>query len=118
MTGRDIVESVKKIYDSVGDDVLFRAVERLERMIEKAVGAKHKNFEKEALLLGCGGGVTDGYDDMYNAYVNREAARSIENWECYGNYDSIFALRWVDFNKEVVRTHKSEKKEFGPDWRW
>lgn len=118
MTAREAVEIAKKVNSSVSDDVLFRALARLEKMIERLTGREEREFQKEGKLLACGGGVCDGYDDMYTVYLKREAALSIEDWDCYSSYDTIFALRWTDFLKEHTKTHRSENKAFGPDWRW
>lgn len=118
MTGREAVEIVTKVNNSVAEDVLFRALKRLERMIEKYTGREHREFEDEGVLLGCGGGVCDGYDDMYTVYLKREAALSIEDWDCYASYDAIFAIKWSEFMKEFVRGHQSENQSFSPDWRW
>ena len=118
MTGRKAVEIAKKVNNSVSEDIFFRALERLERTIEKHTGREHREFDEDNTLLACGGGVCDGYDDMYTVYLKREAALSIEDWDCYGSYDAIFAIKWSEFMKEFVREHKSENQSFTPDWRW
>jgi hypothetical protein len=118
MTGREAVEIVKKVNGNVAEDVLFRALERLEIMIEKYTKREHREFDAEATLYACGGDVCDGYDDMYTLYLKREAALQLEDRDCYASYDAMFALRWSEFMKEFVRGHKSENQSFSPDWRW
>lgn len=111
------VDIAKKVNSEVSEDILYRACERLEGMIEKYAKLTHKKFDKEAELIAAGG-VYDGYDDLYTIYLKREAALSVEDWDCFGSYDALFALKWNDLCREIVRTHEPEAQSFGPDWRW
>lgn len=120
MTAMEAVESAKSsgTVSGAADDVLYRAVERLEIMIEKLTKREHKELDREAPLLACGGGVAIGYDEMYDAYIKREGCRIREDWECYGNYDTMFAIEWKKLETEYVRNHEPEPQRFKPDWRW
>lgn len=111
------VEIAKRVNGQVGDDILYEAIKRLERMIEKYAKLPHKEFDKNAVLTAAGG-VYDGYDDIYTLYLKREAALHIEDWNCFPSYDALFVNRWDELCKEIVRTHEPEKQSFGPDWRW
>lgn len=117
MNAIEAVEIAKKVNREIGEDVFFRACERLERMIEKYAELPHKEFSKEADLIAAGR-VYMGYDDLYTIYLKREAALAIEDKDCFADYDALFALRWSDLCREIVRTHKPEAQSFGPDWRW
>lgn len=116
MNATEAVEIAKKVNSEVSEDVFFRACERLERMISEYARLKHKQFDRTAPLIAAGGEYC-GYDDLYTIYLKREAALSIEDWDCFGSYDALFALRWSDLCSEIVRKHKHEGESFG-DWRW
>lgn len=111
------VEIAKKVSGDVSEDILYRACERLEMMIEKYAKLPHKEFNKEADLIAAGG-VYNGYDDLYTIYLKREAALAVEDWDCFSSYDALYAIKWSDLCREIVRTHKPEAQSFGPDWRW
>ena len=111
------VEIAKKVSGDVSEDILYRACERLEMMIEKYAELSHKEFDRNALLIAAGG-VYNGYDDLYTIYLKREAALCIEDWDCFSSYDALFAIKWSDLCKEIVMTHNPEAQSFGPDWRW
>ena len=141
------VEIAKKVSGDVSEDILYRACERLEMMIEKYAELKLCNrckniklndenkcenystdkngkcqkyefkFDKEAPLIAAGG-VYNGYDDLYTIYLKREAALAVEDWDCFSSYDALYAIKWSDLCREIVRTHKPEAQSFGPDWRW
>ena len=117
MNAIEAVEIAKKVSGEVGEDVFFRACERLERMIEKYAKLPHKVFDRNAPLIAAGGEY-DGYDDLYTIYLKREAALAIEDWDCFSSYDALYAIKWSDLCREIVRTHKPEAQSFGPDWRW
>jgi hypothetical protein len=110
------VDIAKKVSGEVSEDILYRACERIEMMIEKYAELPHKEFNKEADLIAAGGKY-DGYDDLYTIYLKREAALSIEDWDCFSSYDSLFAIKWSDLCREIVQTHNPEAQSFG-DWRW
>ncbi len=120
MTAREVVEKAKKsgTVGEVADDMLYTAVERLELMIQKHTGKEFREFEKEVPLFACGGGVADGYDDMYDMYVKREGCYIREDWECFKNYDALFNIEWDKFKKEYLRNNKPAGQGFSPDWRW
>lgn len=120
MTAREIVERAKKsgTVDGVSDDMLYAALERLELMIQKYTGIQFKEFNKDVPLYATGGEITDGYDEMYDNYVKREACKIREDWQCYGNYDALFNEEWSKFKKEYVRNNKPSGGSFTPDWGW
>ncbi len=117
MTAREAVDKAKKV-SSASEDVLFDACRRLEIEIEKYAGREHAEFEKDGVLLAAGGAVAKGYDKMYTAYLKGEGALSMEDWDCYNNYNAIFAIEWEKLAKEIVRKRESAKSTFTPDWRW
>ena len=117
MTAREAVDKAKKV-SSAAEDVLFDACERLELEIEKYAEREHAEFKKDGVLLAAGGAVADGYDKMYTAYIKSEGALSMEDWDCYNNYNAIFAIEWEKLAKEIVRKRESSKSRFTPDWRW
>ena len=117
MNAIEAVDIAKKVNSAVSEDVLFRACERLERKITEYAKIEHKQFDGEAPLIAAGGEYK-GYDDLYTIYLKREAALSIEDWDCFTSYDALYALRWSDLCREIVRKHKPEAQSFGPDWRW
>ena len=118
MTAEEIVTKASKGNKAVANDTLYDAVQRLEIMIEKYASIEHRKFEKKNTLLACGGGIAIGYDEMYDAYVKREASKNTEDWDCYGTYDAIFNIEWEKLKAEIVRTTPKPKTSFAPDWRW
>ena len=116
MNATEAVNIAKKVNSEVSEDVFFRACERLEKDIAKLAKIKNFVFDKEKSLIAAGG-VYDGYDDLYTAYLKREGSLAIEDNEWYSNYDTMFALRWASLQAEIVRTHKGENQSFS-DWRW
>ncbi len=116
MNAVEAVTIAKKVNSEVSEDALLRACERLEGMIAKYGGLEHKELDKNA-PLSAAGGVYEGYDDLYTIYLKREAALLIEDWDCFSSYDALYALRWSDLCREIVRKHKPEEQSFG-EWRW
>lgn len=114
MKASDLVERVKKesCAENVANDVLYDALKRLEISIAKKADKEECEFDRDAELYACGGGVADGYDDMYSAYLKGEACRVREDWECYGNYDSIFVMRYVELCKEIIRNRPPKRYTF------
>ena len=102
---------------NIADNVLLNAIERLEIMIENYAHLEHREFNKENVLLACGGGIAIGYDRLYDSYLNREASLIREDWDCYGNYDAVFALEWEKLKKEIERGRVPSRRSFFPDWR-
>lgn len=96
----------------VSDDVLFGAIEEVERDIEKYAEREHREFITKEDLLACGGGVAIGYEKMYDSVVKREACRLCEQWDNYGNYDAIFAIEWEKLKAEIVRGRKKNSGGF------
>ena len=94
---------------STPKDVLMDAVKRLEKQISDKTEVAHGDIDDDTVLLACGGGVADGYDDMYDAYLKREASRYCEAWENYGNYDAVFAIRFRELSKEIIRNRKPKR---------
>ena len=120
MTGREIIERSKKITSvaKVGEDILIDALKRLEIMIEKYAGREHTEFDEEKNLLACGGGISKEYDELYEAYVKREAHKVLEDWDCFEKYDSIYLARWSALREEITRTTKSKDTSIQQDWNW
>ena len=117
MNATEIVEIAKKVNSEVKEDVFFKACERLEKMICKYAGIKDYTFSKDKPLIAAGG-VYDGYDDLYEAYLKREASLKMEDWSTFSSYDALYALRWSDLCKEIVRKHRPESSQSFSDWRW
>ena len=95
---------------STPKDVLMNAVKRLEKQISDKAEIMFSNIDDNTVLLACGGGVADGYDDMYDAFLKREASRFCEAWENYGNYDTVFAIRFRELSKEIIRNRKPKRR--------
>lgn len=95
---------------NVANDVLKSALARLEKQIADKAEVGEARIDDETVLLACGGGVADGYDDMYNSYLKREASCVCEAWENYGNYDTLFVMRYGELCKEILR--KREPKRY------
>lgn len=119
MTAKEIVNKARQGNKSVAEDVLLGAVERLEIMIEKETGLSHREFDKDAELYAASPkGITDGYDDMYENYIKREVSHKLEDWDCYGNYDALFAIRWSQFAAEMIRKNGSRNIANANGWNW
>lgn len=120
MTAREVVEKAKKsgTVDGVADEMLYVAVERLELMIQKLARIQFKEFEKDVPLYAAGGEITNGFDKMYDAYVKSEGCYIREDWQCLGNYETIFQQEWEKFKKEHLKNRKPEGGSFTPDWGW
>ena len=116
MTGTEVIDIAKKVNKAVPNDVFMRALKRIETLIAKTAEIKDFVFDENENLL-ASGGVYDGYDDLYEVYLKREAALSIEDWDCFSSYDALYAIRWSDLNCEIVKKHKPENQSFR-DWRW
>ena len=116
MTGIEIIDIAKKVNTEVSDDVFVKSLKRIETAIAKSAEIKDFVFDKEKTLI-ASGGIYDGYDDLYEVYLKREAALSVEDWNSFASYDALYAIRWGDLNREIVRNHKPEEQSFS-DWRW
>jgi hypothetical protein len=117
MNATEVVEIAKKVNSEVKEDAFFKACERLEKMICKYANIKDYTFINDKPLIAAGG-VYDGYDDLYEAYLKREASMAVEDRSWFSSYDAIFALRWGDLCREIVRKHKPESAQSFSDWRW
>lgn len=119
MNAFEVVEKAKKsgTVDGVEDEALYKAVERLELMIQKHTGSKFREFDKNNTLLACGE-IADGYDNMYDRYLKLEACLIREDWNCFGNYETLFNIEWDKFKKEYLRNHMPASGSFTPDWEW
>lgn len=121
MTAREMVEKAKKVGSTqkVGDDILYDAVERLEKMIAKYAGiSENYKFGKDEILLACSGEIADGHEELYEAYIKREASKCLEDWDCFERYDALFLLRWKDLREEIIRNGKLRLKRFEQNWNW
>lgn len=114
MTALEIVEKVKKSgsAENIEADSLYIALKSLERRIRERAEVPESEFNKDSVLYACGGGIAEGYEDMYSAYLNREACRIREDWDCYGNYDALFLERYKDLCKEIIRKRTPKRFSF------
>ena len=128
----ELIERVKKggSAENIEGERLLDAVRRIERRIEERASligdrsisvtpADYRNVPvpegesfKEKVLYACGGGVSAGYEDMYEAYLNREACAIREDWECFNVYDAIFTARFKDLCKEIIRNRTPKRFSF------
>lgn len=97
--------------ENVPRDVLRDAIVRLEKMIAEKAEVEIEELTDGSVLLACGG-VAEGYDDMYDAYLKREASRICEAWDNLGNYDALFSMRYTELCKEILRNRKPKRFEF------
>ena len=119
MKAREIIERARQGNKSVPEEVLKGAVARLEIMIEKEAGLPHREFDDDAELYAeSDKELTVGYDDMYENYIKREIAHKLEDWDCYGNYDAIFAIKWSQFAAEMIRKNGSRNIANANGWNW
>lgn len=98
--------------ENVSRDILRDAIVRLEKMIAEKAEVEIGALTDNSVLLACGGGVAEGYDDMYDAYLKREASRICEAWDNLGNYDALFSMRYAELCKEILRNRKPKRFEF------
>ena len=112
-----VIEVIQRAKDSgcaenVSKDILMDSISRLERQIAKKAEKAFSEINNESVLLACGGGVAEGYDDMYDSYLKRVASRICEAWENYGNYDTVFAIRYQELCKEIIRSRTPKRYEW------
>ncbi len=114
MKGFEAIERAKSSGSAanISNDILNDALARLEREIGCKAELPFREYDKEEELYACGGGVAVGYDDMYDSYLKREASRIREDWDCYGNHDTIFNIRYTELCKEIIRNRKPKRFEF------
>lgn len=120
MKAYELIERVKKggSAENVESERLLDAVKRIEERIAVRAEIKEEGIlrdaqnDKEKVLYACGGGVAEGYNDMYEAYLNREACAIREDWDCYGNYDSIFTMRFKELCREIIRGREPKRFSF------
>lgn len=110
----ELVDKVKKSAsaENIESDMLYEAIASLEGRIEKKAEIPERDFNKDNVLYACGGGVSDGYTDMYSAYLDREACRIREDWKCFDVYDAIFTTRYRELCREIIRNRKPKRFSF------
>ena len=119
MKGFEAIERAKSggSAANVANDILRDALARLEREIGCKAEIPFREYDEEQALYACGGGVADGYDDMYVAYLKREASLVREDWDCYGSYDTVFNIRYTELCKEIIRNRKPKRFQFATKGR-
>ena len=112
ITVREIVEKTRKIMNSVPEEELYDAIQRLEFKIAEI----NKKSIKENILPE--DEISEaGFDDMYKAYLLREVSLRAEDWDCYNMYNQTFEKRWKEYLEYTVRNNPAPKRQF-TDWRW
>ena len=110
----ELIEKVKKGASAaqIESEMLYEALSSIESRIGDKAELPKKELDKEHILYACGGGVADGYTDMYSAYLDREACRIREDWNCFNIYDTIFNARYEELCKEIIRKRKPKSYSF------
>lgn len=109
MLKTEVIATVKKICNTASEELLKRALERLEKRVCEIKGV---SYEGEASEL-----IAGEFDDMYHAYLMSEVYLHNEDWDCHKMYDGIFQRLFSEFISHVVRS--SEGKDYKwPDWSW
>lgn len=114
MKAYELIEIVKRggSAEQIEAEMLYEALSNIESRIEQKAEIPKRDFDREETLYACGGGVAEGYNEMYITYLKREACRIREDWECFNIYDAIFSTRFGDLCKEIIRNRKPKSYSF------
>jgi hypothetical protein len=114
MKAYELIEKVKKGASAaqIESEMLYEALSSIESRIGHKAELPKKELDKDDVLYACGGGVADGYTDMYSAYLDREACRIREDWDCFNIHDAIFNARYEELCKEIIRNRKPKRYSF------
>ena len=114
MTAFELLEKVKKSgsAENIESEMFYEALSNLETRIENKAEIPKRDFDRNNILYACGGGVSDGYSDMYSAYIDREACRIREDWKCFDVYDAIFTTRYRELCREIIRNRTPKRFSF------